>query len=404
MRGWIVLTAALAATNGVAAEGSDLAQALRAGELALGIRYRFEHVDQDSFARDANASTARLRLSYASGKWRNWSANIEFDHVFDVLVTDFNSGAGTSPGKAGYPVVADPDGSDLNQLYLEYSSDPEWKWRIGRQRILLNNQRFVGGVGWRQNEQTYDAISVKSTAIDGVAIFYSYIAHVRRIFGQSVAAGRNDVDAHLLNAEISLGKRGLVTPYVYYIDNSDVSAFSTTTLGARYAASVMAGEGDLAVLAEIATQSEAANAPVGFSSDYLHLAATWSLDSGLAFGAGFEKLGGDAMPGGAFRTPLATLHAFNGWADQFLSTPDAGLEDTYLNVKVKAGQWNLAGTYHDFSADTGGSDFGSEVDLSASRKLNERYGILLKAAFFSAESGTPYVDTTKLWFMFTASY
>ena len=400
----LIATVALLIATGAAADTDDLASALRSGDVDLGIRYRLELVDQDGFSKDATASTARLRLKYESGKWRNWSAGVEFDHVFDVLSTDFNSGAGTSPSKSAYPVVADPDGSDLNQLYFDYSSDPAWKWRIGRQRILLDNQRFVGGVGWRQNEQTYDGVSVTNTSINDVTVFYSYVAKVRRIFGQSVPAGRNDVDAHLLNAKVKLGDNVSVTPYLYLIDNADVPAFSTSTIGARLNGSTKLGEAKVALLAEYAAQSDAANAPVDNSSDYLHLAATWSLPSGLAFGVGFESLSGESTPGGAFRTPLATLHAFNGWADKFLATPDAGLEDLYLSAKVKAAGWNLAGVYHDFSAESGSGGFGSEFDLSASRKLSDRYGLLLKGAFFSADSGTSYTDTTKFWIMLTANY
>ena len=403
MRALVTISALLIAA-GAAADTDDLASALRSGDVELGIRYRLEFVDQDGFSNDASASTARLRLAYKSGKWRNWSAAVEFDHVFDVLLSDFNSGGGTSPSKSAYPVVADPDGSDLNQLYFDFSSNPAWKWRIGRQRILLDKQRFVGGVGWRQNEQTYDAVSVTNTSLKDTTVFYSYVAKVRRIFGQSVQAGRHDVDAHLLNAKVELGPNISVSPYVYYIDNSDVPAFSTSTIGARFNGRTKIGDAKIDLLAEYAAQSDAANAPTDNSSDYMHVAATWLLPSGLAFAVGFESLGGDSTPGGAFRTPLATLHAFNGWADKFLATPDAGLEDVYVSAKLKAGSWNLTAVYHDFSAERGSGGFGSEIDLSASRKLSDRYGVLVKGALFSADSATTFTDTTKFWLMLTASY
>jgi hypothetical protein len=153
MRRLIGLVAILVAASVAAADGDALATALRSGTAGIEVRARFEQVDQEGFDDDAQATTTRLRLNYKTGQWKNWSGFVEFDHVFNVLLTDYDSGAGTSPGKAGeYPVIADPDGSDLNQLYLDYSSDPNWKWRFGRQRILLDNQRFVGGVGWRHNE------------------------------------------------------------------------------------------------------------------------------------------------------------------------------------------------------------------------------------------------------------
>jgi len=386
-------------------QGSDIATAITGGEAAVALRYRYEYVDQDGLPKNANASTLRLRLNYRTGDWRGWSAFGEFDHIFHVLLTDFDSGAGTSPDKAGtYPVVADPKGSDLNQLYVDYGWRPEWKFRFGRQRILLDNERYVGGVGWRQNEQTFDSVSLMTTAVDNAEIFYSYVVQVRRIFGPTVAAGTNDVNAHLLNAKIRLNDNWFVTPYIYYIDNDDISAFSTSTLGARITGDIGVGEGKLAFVGEFATQSDAANAPVNYDADYFHLTGTWLGTGGLSVGIGFESLGGNPDPGAAFRTPLATLHPHNGWADKFLTTPDGGLDDTYLTVKYKAGKWNLTGVYHDFAAETGGGDFGSEFDFSAGRKLTERYGLLLKGALFSADSGSSLTDTNKLWVMLTASY
>jgi hypothetical protein len=158
------------------------------------------------------------------------------------------------------------------------------------------------------------------------------------------------------------------------------------------------------LLGEFATQSDAADAPVSFDADYAHLSANWSGRGALSFGVGFESLGGGVNPGGAFRTPLATLHAFNGWADKFLATPDAGLDDRYATVKIAAGKWNLTGVLHDFSAEAGNGDFGSELDLSAARKLGNHYALLLKAAFFSADSDSSLTDTDKFWLLLTASY
>jgi hypothetical protein len=105
----------------------------------------------------------------------------------------------------------------------------------------------------------------------------------------------------------------------------------------------------------------------------------------------------------AFRTPLATGHAFQGWADQFLTTPGSGIDDLYITAKYKVASWNLQAVYHDFSSEAGTGDFATELDISAGRKLGDRYGLLLKAALFDADSA-PYVDTSKFWIMLTANY
>jgi len=321
------------------------------------------------------------------------------------VLRDFNAGGGTSPTKEGvYQTVADPKGSDLNQLYLDYSVSDDWKLRIGRQRVNLDNQRFVGGVGWRQNEQTYDAFAIISSAIPNTALTYAYVTNVRRIFGQSSAAGRMDVDTHLLNAKVTVNDSWSVTPYFYYIDNHNAASTSTSTIGARLAGKVKVGEGKIGLLAEFATQSDATNNPVNYDADYVHLGGLWSMDNGLGLGIDYESLGTDSSNLQSFRTPLATLHAFQGWADMFLTTPGNGIDDVFVTAKFKAGKWNLTGVYHDFSAETGNIDYGTEFDVSAGTRITKNYGILFKGAFFSADSSASYVDTNKFWIMFTANY
>jgi hypothetical protein len=390
------------ATLAVAEEASDLGSALTSGKVGVNVRARYEGVDQDGISDRADALTARLRLNYRTAGWEGLSAFVEYDYVFHML-NDFNSGGGTSPGKTNYPVVADPKGADLNQLYLDYGFSEKTKGRFGRQRILLDNQRFVGGVGWRQNEQTYDAVTFSSSAIENTKLHYSYIGNVRRIFGDDVPAGHNNVDTHLLNAKIALNDAWSVTPYYYHIENKDVVAFSTATFGARAAGSLEAGDGKIALVGEFAMQSDAGDNPVSYDADYMHLSGMWSGSNGLGIGIAYESLGDDTAAAQSFRTPLATLHAFQGWADKFLTTPTLGIDDVFATVKFKAGKWNLTGVYHDFSSASGSVDYGTEFDISAATKISQNYSILFKGAFFSTDSAS-FADTNKFWIMFTANY
>jgi len=397
-----ILIAVLAlATAPSGADDGNFASAVTGGKTHLSLRYRYEFVNQDSFEENADASTLRLRLNYETGAWNAWTGFIEFDYVFEVLLDNFNSTSGTSsPDRDQYPVVADPDGEDLNQLYFQYSPGDNWRARFGRQRILLDDQRFVGGVGWRQNEQTYDGLSVNYAGPGKASIFYSYVGNVNRIFSDEVSAGDHRQDTHLLNAAFMLSDAWKLVGYAYVIDNEDAPAFSTSTYGLRVSGDIGAGDGKVGVLAEFASQSDNADNPASFDADYFRVQATWSMDA-LTLGAGIESLGSDNGQG--FRTPLATLHAFNGWADQFLATPAGGLDDVYVKLGFKPGKWNLQFVYHDFSADTGGSSYGSEFDFSAGRKLGEKYGLLLKLAAFEADDA-PFVDTTKGWLMLTAAW
>jgi hypothetical protein len=390
-------------SNAQESKDTSLAAAVTSGEAHLSFRYRFENVDQDGFSDDANASTVRLRLNYNTGSWQDWSGFVEFDYVSELLFKDFNSLGGSSPDRDQYPVVADPKGPDLNQLYLDYSPAGDTKLRLGRERIVLDNHRFVGDVGWRQNIQTFDGLGFNFTGWPDTQVFYRYVTTVRTILGNDVPAGRHDNDTHLLNAKVKLSDDWSVTPYLYYIDNNDVAAFSTATIGARLSGDVTIGSSKVKLVAELATQSDAANNPVSYDAQYLHAAANWSVNKSLTLGLAFESLGGDQnVAGAAFRTPLATLHAFQGWADKFLATPGAGVDDFFVTAKYKVGVWNFTGVYHDFSAESGGADWGTELDLSAGRSLGDRYGLLFKAAFYDADQHA--TDTSKFWIMFTGNY
>ena len=381
--------------------GSGIGAAIGDGSATLSSRYRYEFVDDDRFEDDANASTLMLRLNYETAAYEGWSGFVEFDHIFEVLLKDFNSGAGTSGSdRDRFPVVADPNGPDLNQFFIQYAPDDELTVRLGRQRIVLDDRRFIGGVVWRQNEQTYDALSVRYEGWEDLDVFYSYVANVARIFGSGVDAGNHKQDSHFLNVSAAIKDDLKLFAYAYLIDNSDVPTFSTNTLGVRAEGSMPAGAGNLSWLAEWARQTDAANNPAGFDTDYYRVRATWKPGK-LSTGVGFEVLGTD--DGESFRTPLATLYAFNGWADQFLTTPADGLRDLYVSVGAKAGDWSLGAIYHDFSADRGGDRYGSELDLTAGRDLSQHHSLLIRAARFSADDAS-FSDVTKFWLMLTSRF
>jgi hypothetical protein len=105
-----------------------------------------------------------------------------------------------------------------------------------------------------------------------------------------------------------------------------------------------------------------------------------------------------------FSTPLATLHAFNGWADVFLNTPAAGLQDLYAFAQVTLpGAFPLRFVYHKFDADSGSGDFGQEFDVLLSRKLGKHWTALAKYAYYDAED-LPYTDVHKFWLQLEFNY
>lgn len=399
-----ILAALITSIAGQIQAADTVKEMFTQGKGTLAIRYRLESVDQDNFEEDATASTVRLRLNFKTADWKGWGLFAEYDFVETIGWDDYNAGAGNTPDKGNYPVVADPTGADLNQAYISWKPADGSEIRAGRQRIIYDNARFVGNVGWRQNPQTYDAVSYHFTNKSGIDLQFAYIGHVNRIFGIDVPAGDHSVDAWTGNVAKSWPGIGKLTAYYYEIDNEDAAAFSTGTFGLRLNGKREVGSTTLAYTLEYADQKDAAANPVDFSASY------WRFDLAASIGKvtpyiAYESLGGDDTRGGAaFRTPLATLHAFNGWADKFLATPASGLNDAMIGLKGKAGKWSWNLVYHDFEAESGDAKFGTELDASAATKFAEHYGVLFKVASFDASKSSSLDDTVKFWVQLTASF
>ena len=371
------------------AAAATLEEALMDGKAKLDVRYRYEHVDQDNSLKNADASTVRSRLGYASGEFHGASAYLEFENTTAVGAEDYNSGAN---GKTAYSVVADPEVSEVNQAYLAWSGLPATVFKYGRQVINLDNQRFIGAVAWRQNEQSFDAFEVVNKSLADTVVTYAHVSNVDRING-----GDADMSSDLLNVGYSGWAAGSVSAYAYRLDYATAASLSTQTYGARFAGDTKFGEGvKMLYTAEYAQQSDYGKNPAGFDLNYM-LAEAGGVWRGVTAKVGYEVLEGDGT--NSVQTPLATLHAFNGWADQFLSTPANGLEDTYLSVGGGVAGLKLLAVYHDYSANKGGGDYGTELDFQAAKKIGKLYTLVAKYAAYSAGAAAGRVDTDKLWLM-----
>ncbi|MCB1643888.1 MAG: alginate export family protein [Pseudomonadales bacterium] len=385
--------------NNLLAENT-LSQALSAGDVDLNFRLRYEGVDQNGLGDTANALTLRSRLTYQSADYRGFKGILELDDVSYLSDDDFNN---TRNGKASYPVVADPDGTDLNQFAIQYQSE-SLMMKLGRQRINVDNQRFIGGVGWRQNEQTYDALMIEGTGFEDISMTYVYISGVSRVFGPEEGTPDKylDSDSHIVHIGYKPTEKRSVVAYGYFLDLEDAPGVSASTLGIRFSDEYAIGDLTIPLTAEYARQSDYGSNTATYTAGY------YALDTGLSMlkvsvSIGFEVLEGDRVAAGeAFSTPLATLHKFQGWTDKFLSTPGQGVEDIYFQAGVKAGEGKIILAYHDFNAESSAADYGQEIDLSYSRKLNEHFSVLVKYADYNADKFS--TDTRKLWLMLTMNF
>ncbi len=369
------------------------------GKLNLDFRYRYEFVDQDGFAKDAYASTLRTRLAYRSPYFSSFGFLIELDDVRSIGNDLYNS---TRNGNTNRPVVADPEGTEVNQALILYRGIENTVIRAGRRRITLDNHRFIGNVGWRQNGQTYDSISLSNTSLPKTTIEYAYIENVNRVFGPNSGTPPADFqsDSHILNIKHEWLPNWDVTAYAYLLDLEDSPMASNKTLGVRIIGSNAVNDRtSTSYTMEYAHQENYGDNPNSYSADYVLLEGALTT-AGITGKLGYEVLEGDS--GQAFQTPLSTLHAFQGWADRFLATPSDGIEDLYFSIATKIRGAKISLIYHRFNPEAGGPHYGSEWDLVIKKPFAERYSIVLKYVDYDAR--TFATDTQKLWIMFAAKF
>lgn len=387
----------LAATLMMAVAGSapaaeTLEQALREADFIVDWRLRYESVDQGGFAETADAVTSRLRVGLQTAPLRSTSLLVEASWVEDV-VDDYNS---TTNGNTALPVVPDPAGfGALNRLALVNKSLPGTTLTLGRQRAILDDSRFVGNIGWRQQEQTFDALraELRGARVKSDLI---YATRVNRIFGPDSPAGEWRGDFLLANVATTV-PIGTLTFFDYYIDTADAARLSSNTLGTRLTGAKPLGDLTATYALSYARQRDAGANATRFDAHYALAEGGVKLRKwGAALG--YELLAGDGTA--AFETPLATAHVFQGWADKFLATPAVGIADRYLKSTLSLGSrgrftdLNVLAFFHQFHADHGSAHFGDELNLQLIARA-ERLVLTFKYADYRARS--LFTDTEKLW-------
>ncbi len=378
-------------------------EAFADGQASFSLRYRYERVSQDDLPEEAAAHTLRTRVGYSTSASLPVQALLELENVAHLESGTFND---TVTARTAYPVIADPQVTEINRAWISMLLAPGASARVGRHRIKYDNDRFVGNVGWRQNEQTFDGLRLTATGISGLKGEYTYVYRVNRVFGADSRNGTFDTRNHFFRLNYAGSAPAKLVGYGYLLDIEEAPALSSKTFGVRLAGTFDAGSGVTWLYTlEAARQSDHAGNPNKFDFGY------WAVEPGLRLGdvtvkVGHESLRGDGML--AFQTPLATLHAFQGFADKFLTTPPDGINDSYATLVYRPkGHGPLAGTqlvgvYHHFGTAVGGDDYGSELDLVITRKFAEHFSTTLKIARYEAD--TRGSDTTKVWLSLSYTY
>jgi hypothetical protein len=415
----LVLACALAlfASSAVADGLSPIAGALGEWKPIIDARLRYEWVDQEpktTFPVTANATTLRARLGFETGKAWNTSLLAEGEFV-TPLESNYRDDPAV-PKNVIYPVVADPEAYELNRVQLTNTSIINTTIFLGRQRINLDDQRFVGASGWRQNEQTFDALRIVNKPGGGnFTIDLTYSNRVNRVYGDDSPQGvyKGDLFFGNLAYQFSFGK---LSAFSYLLDFDPIptptvpaalnpARVATETFGVRFAGERPLSKFKIGYAFSYAKQDDYGSNPLvtsanphALENDYFlgEISATYKQ---FTFLLGDEILAGNGTTG--FSTPLATLHKFQGWVDKFLTTPPNGIDDRYATFTTlfkgvgPLDTLTLVAAYHTYESDRLGIDYGDELNLSVAGKYQRFTGMLKYGDYHQGDPA--FRDTKKFW-------
>ncbi|HNV87483.1 MAG TPA: alginate export family protein [Methylotenera sp.] len=412
---------AMSSLSAVAEEAAKAApetllEAIQQGKPMTSFRLRYENVDQEGYQSTAatapklktgEAFTLRSLIGWQTASFKNFSFGVQLTDVHE-FTDDFNdrrdnqpehnNGTGSpSLDKRQYPNIVDPGYTDINQLYVDWTGINNTKLRLGRQQLNLDNVRFIGDIGFRQNMQVFDGISVLNKSIPNTEIFAAHFGKVRQI-----TTKLRDGNIDILNAKYKISPTESLIGYGYFIDveNLGQNSGNPTAVGtAAQGGNGLGGSSDIPASPTNINpnQTDASSKTFGLRLDgtrkindnwkVLYTAEYAKQDDyrggNSLIDAHYFKLGGGAGYGNwslridheklssndgkyAFQTPLGTNHLFQGWADVFLVTPRQGMEDTFITLSGSIMKAKLYAEYHVLKSDENFQSLGG--------RLRDKYG------------------------------
>jgi len=385
---------AMSAEPVVATSFSD---AITGGKFSGMLRLRYENVNQDNALKDANAVTLRTLVGYHTKPYGGFSANIQA-YGLSPLTNDYNDAKKGSPhaSRKQYSVVADPEDYDFHQAYIQYANKGN-KIKLGRQNMFLDNWRFIGDVRFRQNWAVFNGISYVNTMLPKTKITLAHFTKIKR-----VTTVLQDIKTNIINVNYKFTPGTSLTGYGYLAELEEAPAASTKTFGLRLNGKEKLSDTMSAVfLAEYAKQDDYKDAN-DIDADYYNINGGLAF-SGWTFRVGQEKLSAvDSSSTKPFQTTFGTNHLFQGWNDLFLSTPDAGIEDTYISAVGKFMGAKIKAAYHIIDADSknaaGDDEYGTEFNLGVYYKFKKNViGSVEYANFNQEDASLGKPDTEKFW-------
>ena len=403
----IKMTSFSACCAGLCATMIAAANEPEAHDFDLGSRSRYADYSGEESAR---AASLLLRLKIDS-KWsETLETHLQLDNVSRAFKDEHSDGVDLN----GKPIIPDAGGFDFNQAYVAMNYDSV-KVQVGRQRINLDDQRFIGGNGFWQNEQTFDAALATVKFLSNSQFTYAYIGNVNRIFGDHADKNLNPGDegyeswdgdrpaailgdhkhhTHIAQLNYNEWDYSQITAYAYAMDNKTLPSASNNTLGANYNFTYKADAIKYRVRVESAVQKQPELNDSPLLTYYL-LDANIGINR-LEFNGRYEVLSN--KEGVNFITPLASLHDFQGASNLVQNYASKGIKDSSIGFTWRATPFKIESQYHQFHSYTSNDYLAQELDLTLSYRPNRKHVVSLLIAYFKPElDGSEERSTRKLY-------
>jgi hypothetical protein len=386
-------------------EPVSIADSIARGRFTLELRPRYNRIAESDKPLRTEGGTVRLTAGLETAPIQATRLVVEAIHTHHVD-PHFNDN-GANINASPYPLLPDPRYTGMNRVYVEYGGLEDAKVRVGRQRVRLDNQRWISDNDFRQIPQLFDGISAVHEGLPNWQLYGAYFGHVRTTSG----AG-NDLKLTLLHAAWNPAPGHYVSFYGYFHDQPQNGAFtgfadnSYRVIGARFegnASRWIAMQGiDLPFEAEYAMQRPFAGGDARINADY------WRVGGGVAWRetvvrADYETKESNRGVYG-LQMPLTDFYAFNGWTLNFYNTPRQGLRDKWATLRQGWRDFTLYAEYHRFRSDYADLDFGKELDVGLTYAWNDNTTLRFQHARYDPGRGSGDATIRKTWITFTWRY
>jgi hypothetical protein len=384
------------------ASAAAAGDAFVAGQPILELRPRYNRIEESNYPETSEGVTYRVIAGWRTAPWNGLRLTTELIHTGHIGPKNYNDDGGqinTSP----YPLLPDPDNTDVNQVFLEYTGVEGLRLKAGRQVVRMDNQRWVSDNDFRQTPQLFDGVGATWTAFANTELHASYYWRQRATSGTEAP-----LNLTLLHAAWNPAPGHGVAAYGYFHDQAQNGAFtgfadnSYRVLGLR-AEGTFAGVApfNLVYTAEVADQRAFSGGDSRIDAEY------WRLGGGAATDRwtlryDYEVKGSNNGVYG-LQMPLTDFYGFNGWTLHWFNTPRLGLKDRWVTGRFAAGPFVFYGEEHRFRSDFRDLDYGRETDLGVTWLAHEKLTVRLQNARYRPGNATPpQPRITKTWL--TATY